>query len=286
MVRTAVILAAGWGTRLLPATKSIPKEILPLVDKPIIQYSVEEAANAGLKRIVIVTARGKSSIEDYFDKAPELEGLLEKRGDAGILAQVRYPSEIGNISYARQKEQLGIGHAIMSARDAIGEEPFALFFPDDVIDHPVPAIKQMLDVQHKYGGSVIAVERVPREMAPSYGIVNVEPVADRVHKVAGLVEKPSIENAPSDLGIVGRYIISPAIYAAIEKTRPGAKGEIQITDALQILLASEPIYAYEFEGSRYDTGNFFGLLKANIALGLKHPELGDRLKEYLRGLEL
>ena len=286
MVRTAVILAAGWGTRLLPATKSIPKEILPLVDKPIIQYSVEEAANAGLKRIVIVTARGKSSIEDYFDKAPELEGLLEKRGDAGILAQVRYPSEIGNISYARQKEQLGIGHAIMSARDAIGEEPFALFFPDDVIDHPVPAIKQMLDVQHKYGGSVIAVERVPREMVPSYGIVNVEPAADRVYKVAGLVEKPSIEDAPSDLGIVGRYIISPAIYAAIEKTKPGAKGEIQITDALQILLASEPIYAYEFEGSRYDTGNFFGLLKANIALGLKHPELGDRLKEYLRGLEL
>ncbi len=286
MIRTAVILAAGWGTRLLPATKSIPKEILPLVDKPIIQYSVEEASRAGLNRIVIVTARGKGSIEDYFDKAPELEELLEKRGDEAILAKVRYPSELGNISYARQKEQLGIGHAIISARDAIGEEAFALFFPDDVIDHPAPAIKQMLDVQHKHGGSVIAVERVPREMIPSYGIVKVEPVEKRVYKVTGLVEKPAIEEAPSDLGIVGRYILSPGIYDAIEKTPPGAKGEIQITDALQILLDKEPIYAYEFEGDRYDTGNFFGLLRANIALGLKHPELGSRLKEYLRGLEL
>ncbi|MSQ14676.1 MAG: UTP--glucose-1-phosphate uridylyltransferase GalU [Dehalococcoidia bacterium] len=286
MIKTAVILAAGWGTRLLPATKTVPKEMLPLVDKPIIQYAAEEAIASGLKRIVVVTARGKHSIEDYFDKAPELEALLEKRGDNGILAQVRYPSEMGRVSYVRQQEQLGIGHAISSARDAIGDEPFALFFPDDVIDHPVPVTKQLLDVQHKYGGSVIAVERVSKEMIPSYGIVRVELVEERVYRVTGLVEKPSIQEAPSDLGIVGRYIISRGIFDAIDKTPPGAKGEIQITDALKILLDKEPIYAYEFEGNRYDTGNFFGLLRANIALGLKHPEFGGRLKDFLKGLDL
>lgn len=286
MIRTAVILAAGWGTRLLPATKALPKEMLPLVDKPLIQYSVEEAVASGLERIVLVTARGKGIMEDYFDKAPELESLLERRGDKHILEQVRRPTELGSISYVRQKEQLGIGHAILSARHAIGEEPFALLFPDDVIEHPVPVIKQMLEVQRKYGGNVIAVERVPRSQVQNYGIVSGKPVGDRVLQVSGLIEKPSPESAPSDLAIVGRYVLSPHIYKVLENTPPGAKGEIQVTDGLQRLLEQEPVYAYEFEGNRYDTGNILGLLKASVSLGLKHPDFATDFREFLRSLDL
>lgn len=283
-IRKAVILAAGWGTRLLPATKTVPKEMLPLVDRPIIHYAVEEARAAGMDQIILVTARGKESIENYFDRSWELEQLLESRGDAEVLRQVRAVSEMAEMTSVRQHEQRGIGHALLTTERLMGGEPFALFFPDDVIDAPTPAIGQMVEVYEHYGGSVLAVEPVAREDSRRYGIVEAEAVADRVYRVLGLVEKPEPEEAPSNLGIVGRYILEPEIFDTIKETPPGKGGEVQITDALQLLRQRRPLYAYQFQGDRYDTGTLLGLLKASIALGLKHPGLGEGLKAYLRQL--
>ena len=286
----ALILAAGWGTRMLPATKVIPKEMMPVVDKPIIHYTVGEAVASGLEHVVIVTARGKDSIEDYFDRLPELELLLAGRGDNERLAAVTDMTRGCHLSFVRQQEQLGIGHAVMEARHAVGDRPFVLYFPDDVIVGDRPVTAQLLDVYRQYNGSVLAVEQVPRENTSRYGIVDVEPVTvsegdspwrDRLFRVKGLVEKPKPEDAPSTWGIVGRYVLTPGIFGCIESTTPGAGGEIQITDAIQRLLDREPVYAYAFEGDRFDTGNPVGLLRASVAVALRRPDLAAQVREML-----
>jgi UTP--glucose-1-phosphate uridylyltransferase len=285
-VRKAVVLAAGYGTRLLPATKAQPKESLPLVDKPIIQYTVEEAAAAGLTQVVIVTASGKRAVEDHFDRTLELEAALLERGDLARLTEIQRVSDLADIVYVRQKEQRGIGHAVMQARDVVGDEPFVLFFPDDVIVAETPVAKQMVDVFDERGGSVIAVEQVADEDVESYGIVGGTEVGDGVVQVSSLVEKPKLEDAPSRLGIVGRYVLTPRIFEIIEKTPPGKGMEIQITDALALLSEQEPVFAYQFEGRRYDTGRPLGLLTASIEIGLRRADIGPGLREFLRTLPL
>ena len=283
-VRKAVITAAGWGTRFLPITKAQPKEMLPLVNRPLIQHSVEEAINSGIKQIVLITALGKQAIEDYFDRSLELEYFLEQKGEANLLKEIRELSSLVDICYIRQKEQLGLGHAILTAREIVGKDPFAVLLPDDIIDSRVPALKQMLEVYEKYQASVIAVERVSKQDTVKYGIIEPEKVSDRVYRVLGLVEKPEPAQAPSDLGVVGRYILTPEVFDALEVTPPGKNREIQLTDALQLLLKQQAIYAYEFEGIRYDTGTPLGWLKATLAFALKHPDIGQELREYLRQL--
>jgi UTP--glucose-1-phosphate uridylyltransferase len=285
-VRKAVVLAAGYGTRLLPATKAQPKESLPLVDKPIIQYTVEEAAAAGLTQVVIVTASGKRAVEDHFDRTLELEAALRERGDLARLAEIQRVSDLADIVYVRQKEQRGIGHAVMQARDVVGDEPFVLFFPDDVIVAETPVARQMVDVFDERGGSVIAVEQVADEDVESYGIVGGTEVGDGVVRVSSLVEKPKLEDAPSRLGIVGRYVLTPRIFEILEKTPPGKGMEIQITDALAVLSEQEPVFAYQFEGRRYDTGRPLGLLTASIEIGLRRADIGPGLREFLRTLPL
>jgi UTP--glucose-1-phosphate uridylyltransferase len=285
-VRKAVVLAAGYGTRLLPATKAQPKEALPLVDKPIIQYTVEEAAAAGLEQVIIVTASGKRAVEDHFDRSLELEQALREKGDLERLGEMQRISDLADIVYVRQKEQRGVGHAVLTVRDVVGQEPFVLFFPDDVIIAEVPVARQMLDVFEEYGASILAVERVSAADIESYGIVDAEPVKDRLVRVRGLVEKPKPEVAPSDLGIVGRYVLTPDIFAALARTQPGKGREIQLTDALALLLAEQPVYAYLFEGSRYDTGRPLGLLQASVELALRRPDIGPDFRRYLRGLDL
>ena len=281
-VRKAVITAAGWGTRFLPITRSQPKEMLPLINKPLIQYIVEEAINSGIEQLIMITAQGKRAIEDYFDRSFELEYLLEQKGETRLLKEIRELSNMINVCYLRQKEQLGLGHAILTARDVVDDEPFAVILPDDIIDSRVPALKQMLEVHQKYGASVIAVEPVGVADIAKYGIIDAKKVSDRVYQVVGLVEKPSPAEAPSNLGIVGRYILMPQIFDVIKLTRPKKNREIQITDALQTLLEQQPIYAYEFEGVRYDTGTPLGWLKATFAYALRHPDFGPELREYLR----
>ncbi|MBN1862737.1 MAG: UTP--glucose-1-phosphate uridylyltransferase GalU [Dehalococcoidales bacterium] len=283
-VRKAVITAGGWGTRFLPLTKSQPKEMLPLIDKPIIQYAVAEAIGSGIEQIILVTALGKNAIEDYFDRSFELEYLLEQKGETKLLKRMRALANMADICYIRQKEQRGLGHAILTTRELVGEEPCAVLLPDDVIDSKTPALKQMLKVYEEHKSNVIAVERISRQDTVSYGIIEPEPLADRLYRVLSLVEKPEPDDAPSDLGIVGRYILTPEIFAALKVTPPGKKGEIQITDALQLLLGRQEVLAYEFEGIRHDAGTPLGWLKANLALALKHPEIGPELKEYLSGL--
>ena len=285
-VRKAVVLAAGYGTRLLPATKAQPKEALPLVDKPIIQYTVEEAAAAGLKQVIIVTASGKRAVEDHFDRSLELEQALREKGDLERLEEMRRISDLADIVYVRQKEQRGVGHAVLTVRDVVGQEPFVLFFPDDVIIADVPVARQMLDVFEEYGASILAVERVSPADIESYGIVDPEPVRDRVVRVRGLVEKPTPAEAPSDLGIVGRYVLTPDIFTALARTEPGKGREIQLTDGLALLLAEQPVYAYLFEGRRYDTGRPLGLLQASVDLALRRPDIGPDLRRYLRSLDL
>ncbi len=285
-VRKAVILAAGHGTRLLPATKAQPKELLPLVDKPIIQSTVEEAAASGLEQVVIVTAAGKRAVKDHFDRSPELEHALEKKGDQRRLEEVRRIAELAQIVYVQQNEQRGIGDAVLTAREVVGDEPFVLFFPDDVIVSDVPAARQLIDVFEAHGGSVVAVEEVPPEEVESYGIVDGEPVDEGVYRVRALVEKPKPAEAPSNLGIVGRYVLTPEIFDVLEKTPPGKGGEIQITDGLALLLRDQPMFAYRFQGERYDTGRPLGLLKASVELALRRPDLGPELRRYLRGLDL
>lgn len=280
-IRKAVIIAAGYGTRFLPATRSQPKEMLPLVDKPIIQYNVEEAINSGIEQVIFVTARGKHTMEDYFDDCFELEQVLERKGDEARLRQMREVSGMADVCYIRQKKQLGIGHAILTARDIIGNEPFAVMLPDDIIDSEVPTLKSMIDVYDKYGAGVIAVERVSQEDTRKYGIIEPNQVSEGVYEILSLVEKPEPEKAPSHLGIVGRYILTPETFEAVRVTPPGAGNEIPITDALQILLKQQKLYAYELEGIRYDTGSPLGWLKANIALALKREDLRPGLREYL-----
>ena len=283
-VRKAVITAAGWGTRFLPITRSQPKEMLPLVDKPLIQYSVEEAIGAGIEQIIMITSMGKRSTEDYFDRSFELEYILEKKGETKRLQEMRELSNLADICYIRQKEQLGLGHAILTARGVIGEEPFAVFLPDDIIDGKVPALKQMIEVYEQYGTNVIAVERISPQDTVKYGIIEPKKVSDRVYQVLSLVEKPEPAEAPSDLAVVGRYILTHQIFDALRVVPSGKNQEIQLTDALQLLLKQQSAYAYEFEGVRYDTGTPLGWLEATVALALKRPDIGPKLREYLRQL--
>ena len=283
-VRKAVITAAGWGTRFLPATKAQPKEMLPLVDKPLIQYAVEEAVASGIEQIIIVTAMGKRAIEDHFDRSLELEKTLEQKGEIALLEEMRILSNMADVCYIRQKEQLGLGHAVLTTKELVDREPFALILPDYIIDAEVPALKQMMEIYRRYQSSVIAVERVNEEDFKKYGIIEPKAVSPRLYQVLRLVEKPEPEEAPSDLGVVGRYILTPQIFRALEATQPGKGGEIQLTDGLQLLLSRQSVYGYEFEGTRYDAGNPLGMLKAGISLALKHPDIGDELRQYLRKL--
>ncbi len=285
-IRKAVVTAAGWGTRFLPATKAQPKEMLPLVDKPMIQYVIEEAVASGIKHIIIVTAIGKRAIEDHFDRSFELEHIVEKKGDGELLRKLQNISELADICYIRQKEQLGLGHAILVTKELIGEEPFAVFLPDDLIQARVPAMKQMIEVYNRYQHSVIAVEPVAKEDTKAYGIIKPKQVEDRVYQVLSLEEKPEPKDAPSNLAIVGRYILTPEIFGMLEKTAPGKGGEIQLTDGLRLLLEKQPIYAYQFEGIRYDTGMPLGFLKASVEFALSRPDIGAKFREYLRQLKL
>jgi len=256
--------------------------MLPLVNKPLIHYAVEEAINSGIEQIVLVTALGKNAIEDYFDRSFELEYFLEQKGETRLLQEMRELSSLVNICYVRQKEQLGLGHAILAARDIVADEPFAVILPDDVIDSQVPALKQMIEIYERYKTNLIAVEQVSRQDTVNYGVIEPREISSRLYQVLSLVEKPEPPEAPSNLGIVGRYILMPEIFDALKVTPPGKKNEIQLTDALQLLLKQQPINAYEFEGVRYDTGNPLGWLKATIVLALKDTDIGSELREYLR----
>jgi len=283
-VRKAVITAAGWGTRFLPITRSQPKEMLPLVDKPLIQYCVEEAVSSGIEQIILITALGKRAIEDYFDRSFELEYVLEQKGETKLLQEMRELSSLVDICYIRQKEQLGLGHAILTAKGVISEEPFAVLLPDDIIDSEVPVLKQMIEVYEQYKTNVVAVEPVSSEQTIKYGIIEPKRISGHIYQVLSLAEKPEPAEAPSNLGVVGRYILMPQIFDALEVTPPGKNQEIQLTDALQLLLKQQPIYACEFEGVRYDAGTPLGWLKATVAFALKHPDIGQELREYLRQL--
>ena len=286
-VRKAVFPAAGLGTRFLPATKAQPKEMLPLVDKPIIQYVIEEAVAAGLTNIIIVTGRGKNAIEDHFDVSYELERLLQERGKTDLLDQVRAVSNMINVSYVRQGEALGLGHAVLVARDLVGDEPFAVMLGDDIIDSVIPCMKQMVEVFARFQGPVIAVHRVPREEISAYGVIDGECCADeRVYRIRDLVEKPSVEEAPSDLAIIGRYILTPDIFDALNDTPRDAAGEIQLTNGLRALKQRRPMYGYRFEGVRHDAGNKLGFLKATVEFALKREDLGGPFREYLKSLKL
>ncbi len=283
-VRKAVITAAGWGIRFLPITKAQPKEMLPLVDKPLIQYSVEEAINSGIDQIILVTALGKRAIEDYFDRSFELEYVLEQKGEIKRLQEIRELSNLVNVCYIRQKEQLGLGHAILTAKDIVGEEPFAVLLPDDIVDSQVPVLKQMVEVYEQYKTNIVAVERVNSQDTKKYGIIEPKKLSGNIYQVLSLTEKPEPAQALSNLAVVGRYILMPQIFDVLEVTPPGKNQEIQLTDALQLLLRQQTVLAYEFEGVRYDTGTPLGWLKATIALALKHPDVGQELREYLRQL--
>ncbi len=290
-VRKAVFPAAGLGTRFLPATKASPKEMLPLVDKPIIQYGVEEALHSGIQNMIIVTGRGKSAIEDHFDVSFELEHTLESKGKKEMLAAVRSISDMIDVSYVRQKEALGLGHAVLRAKELVGNEPFAVVLADDVIDSEVPCLRQLLDVYEFYGASVLALMEVPKDQISNYGVVDAEPVPhngtkDRLFRIRNLVEKPKAEDAPSNLAIIGRYILTPEIFTSIEETGPGAIGEIQLTDGLRHLLRSRPIYGFRFDGQRYDAGDKLGFLKATVEFALKREDLGGKFRDYLKGLSL
>ncbi|MFQ6070151.1 MAG: UTP--glucose-1-phosphate uridylyltransferase GalU [Candidatus Aminicenantales bacterium] len=283
-VRKAVIPAAGFGTRFLPATKSQPKEMIPVVDKPLIHYSVEEALEAGISKFAIITGRGKSAIEDYFDRSPELEHFLREKGKNEMLEEVRRVSDFGEFFYIRQKMALGLGHAILMAEDYVGREPFAALLPDDIFDCPVPCIKQLMDVFSEFKETVIVLGRVDKEGTNKYGIIKPRQVSERVFEVLDLVEKPGPEKAFSDLGILGRYIFVPEIFEAIKKTPSDQRGEIQITDAIKILSQTRPVYGLLFEGIRYDGGNKMGFLEATISLALKRPEFKDELRKLLKSL--
>lgn len=283
-VRKAVFPAAGLGTRFLPATKASPKEMLPLVDKPLIQYGVEEAVASGIESVIIVTGRGKAAIEDHFDVSYELEKLLEERGKISELKAMRSISGMARVSYVRQQEALGLGHAILQARDLVGDEPFAVMLSDDIIDSETPALKQLLNVYEKYDAPVVAVFEVEGEAISRFGVVDAEEVEAGVYKIRDMVEKPPVAEAPSNLAIIGRYVLTPDIFNEIEQTQPGAIGEIQITDAMRSLLKKRPFYAVRFEGTRYDAGDKLGFLIATVQFALKH-ELAPEFREYLKSLK-
>ena len=290
-VRKAVFPAAGWGTRFLPATKAQPKEMLPLVDKPVIQYAVEEAVAAGIEQVIIVTSSQKRAIEDHFDINYELEHLLEERGEIERLRQIRAISDLVQIAYVRQKEQLGLGHAVLMARDLVGHEPFAVILSDDVVVGERPCIGQLIHAYTQTKSSVVAVMEVPHEDTHRYGVIGGEPDPDPVHhgrlyRVDTLVEKPSPERAPSNLAIIGRYVLTPKIFDKLEQTQRGAGGEIQLTDAIEALMAEQEVYGYAFEGTRYDAGTTMGWLKASVELALQRPELAAEFRSYLRELRL
>jgi UTP--glucose-1-phosphate uridylyltransferase len=285
-VRKAVFPAAGLGTRFLPATKSQPKEMLPLVDKPIIQYGVEEALASGIDHVVLVTSRGKSAIEDHFDISAELETFLEARSKTALLGEVRQVAQLANVWSVRQGEALGLGHAVLITRELIGHEPFAVVLPDDVIDADPAALKQMVDVYDRVQGPVVALERVPWDSVSSYGIVEFSSESDGVYTLTDLVEKPTREDAKSNLAIIGRYILTPDIFDELEATSNDRTGEIQLTNGIRRLLKKRPVYGYEVKGVRHDTGNKLGFLKATVYFALKRAELADEFREYLRALKL
>lgn len=287
-IRKAVIPAAGLGTRVLPATKAIPKEMLPLADKPTIQYIIEEAVQSGIEHVIIVTSRTKRSIEDHFDETPELHAALEKKGDRVRLDMLERIETMAQLSFTRQPSPRGLGHAILMAKDLVGDEPFGVLLGDDlVVNRDRPCLRQLMDVHERHGGCVLAAMRVPHEQISRYG--NLDPASTidpRTYRVRDLIEKPKPEDAPSDLAVIGRYVLTPDIFAALERTEPGAGGEIQLTDGLRALREREPIFAYEFEGTRYDTGDPVGYLTTSIAFALDRPDLAPGLKTYLRSLSL
>jgi len=286
-VRKAVFPAAGLGTRFLPATKAQPKEMLPLVDKPAIQYVVEESVASGLDQIIIVTGRSKRAVEDHFDTAFELEHFLKERGKLEDLSQIQAISKLAEVSYVRQREPLGLGHAILVARALVGDEPFGVFLCDDIISGAsVPCMRQLLDVYDKYDGPVIAVERVPRERIHQYGVIAGRNIDGNVWEISDLVEKPKAEDAPSDLAIIGRYVLTPDLFPILAATAADKRGEIQLTDGLRTLRTQRPMYAVEFEGTRYDTGDKLGFLKATVEFALARPDLAGAFREYLKSLRL
>jgi len=289
-VRKAVFPAAGLGTRFLPATKAQPKEMLPLVDKPIIQYGVEEALAAGCDQIIIITGRGKTAIEDHFDVSYELEKMLEERGKTELLTVVRQISDMIHVAYVRQKEAMGLGHAVLMARELVGNEPFAVLLADDVIDGQVPCLKQMMEVFEEKQSSVIATQKIDGPAISAYGVLEAQPVdgkfEGRLYDVSNMVEKPSLAEAPSNLAIIGRYILTPHIFECLSRTPLGTGGELQLTDGMKLLLQSEKLYGYVFEGKRHDTGDKLGFLKATVEFALKRPDLGGDLKAWLKELKL
>jgi UTP--glucose-1-phosphate uridylyltransferase len=286
-VRKGVFPAAGLGTRFLPATKAQPKEMLPLVDKPTIQYVVEEAVASGLSEIILVTGRNKRAIEDHFDAAFELEYYLTDRGKFDELAQIKTISELASVSYVRQKEPLGLGHAILCARCLVGDEPFGVFLGDDIIGQTdVPCMRQLLDVYERYSAPVVAVMQVPRARIHQYGVIAGRNVGDNVWEIDDLVEKPRAQDAPSDMAIIGRYVLPPEIFPILAETRPDARGEIQLTDALRTLRRRGPMYGVAFRGKRYDTGDKLGFLKATVEFALARPDLADEFGAYLKSLSL
>jgi UTP--glucose-1-phosphate uridylyltransferase len=290
-VRKAVFPAAGWGTRFLPATKAQPKEMLPLVDKPVIQYAVEEAVAAGIEQVIIVTSSQKRAIEDHFDHSYELEALLEAKGDIEMLRRVRQIGDMAQISYVRQKEQLGLGHAVLMAKELVGHEPFAVILSDDVVvSDDRPCIAQLIDVHKQTHSSVVAVMEVDHSDTNRYGVIDPDPDGPtddpRLRKVRGLVEKPPPELAPSNLAIIGRYVLTPKIFEKLEQTPRGAGGEIQLTDAIEALMAEQDVYAYAFEGTRYDAGTTMGWLKASVELAVQRPDIGEEFRKYLASVDL
>ena len=285
-VRKVVFPAGGLGTRFLPATKVIPKEMLALVDKPIIQYGVEEAIASDIEHIIIVTGRGKGTMEDHFDHSFELDATLERRGKKELLAVSRSVSTLARISYVRQREPLGLGHAVLCAKELVGDEPFAVVLPDDVIDAETPCLKQMIEVFNDRGGSVLATQTVEGPGISAYGVLagSQDPDDPRIYNCTGMVEKPKFEDAPSKQAIIGRYVLTPRIFALLERTTPDAGGEIQLTDGIKALLKEEEVFGFTFEGKRYDAGDKFGMLQATVEFALKRDDLGPKFREYLKGL--
>jgi UTP--glucose-1-phosphate uridylyltransferase len=287
-VRKAVFPAGGLGTRFLPATKVIPKEMLALVDKPIIQYGVEEAIASGIEHIIFVTGRGKGAMEDHFDISFELDATLERKGKKELLALSRSISSLARVSYVRQKEPLGLGHAVLCAKELVGDEPFAVILPDDVIDAQPPCLKQMIDVFNQRGGSILATQTVEGPGISAYGVLagSQDSANPRIYNCTGMVEKPKFEEAPSKQAIIGRYVLTPRVFSLLEQTTPGAGGEIQLTDGILALLKEEKVFGYTFEGRRYDAGDKFGMLQATVEFALRRPEFAEKFRSYLRGLDL
>lgn len=285
-ITKAVFPAAGLGTRFLPATKASPKEMLPLVDKPLIQYVIEEAVSSGIEEVVLVTGRGKRAIEDHFDVAFELEEELKAKGKHRQLSEVQRIADLVTFCYIRQKKALGLGHAVLTAKRVVGNEPFAVLLGDDIIDAEVPALRQMMDAFGRYPSTILAIQRVPKSQTRQYGIIAGTRIEDGVYHVEDLVEKPEPDKAPSNLAIIGRYILTPEIFDALERTKPDKGGEIQLTDGLKMLMKKQPIYAFEFRGVRHDAGDKLGFLKATVEFGLKNPEFGREFRGWLKQLKV